>query len=294
VDVIALGAAIASATGFAASTSLQHHAAGSAPEGTRGLGAFVRYLLSTPTWLVGQFLALMSFFLHAVALHFGPLALVQPIVVSGVVIAVPARSALSKRWPSSAELVAVSVATLGLAVFLVASDPSQGHNAAPGWGPFLFTVSGMVAAALAVWASVVLTRLHRPRRAAAMLGVSAGVFFGVVAGLVKLTIGVWVDDGVVAMLMTWPLYFLLVCGAGGILSNQRAYTLAGLSASLPMLNIVNVVVALFFGLLVFDEMPAHGALAIALQVAALATVMAGLLMVARVEEVDTDPVPGRV
>jgi drug/metabolite transporter (DMT)-like permease len=294
VDVIALGAAIASATGFAASTSLQHHAAGSAPEGTNGLGAFVRYLLATPTWLVGQFLALMSFFLHAVALHFGPLALVQPIVVSGVVIAVPARSALSRRWPSTAELAAVSVATLGLAVFLVASDPSTGHNADPGWGPFLFTVAGMTVAGLAVWASVLLARMRRPRRAAAMLGVSAGIFFGVVAGLVKLTIGVWVDEGAVHMLATWPLYFLLVCGAGGILSNQRAYTLAGLSASLPMLNIVNVVVALFFGLLVFEEVPAHGALALTLEITALATVMFGLLMVARVEEVDTVDVQGRV
>ena len=291
-DVIALGAAVASATGFAASTSLQHHAAGSAPEGTKGLGAFVRYLLSKPSWLVGQFLALMSFFLHAVALHFGPLALVQPIVVSGVVIAVPARSALSKRWPSTAELVAVGVATVGLAVFLVASDPSEGHNAEPGWGPFLFTLVGMAAAGLAVWASVVLSQqLHRPRRAAAMLGVSAGIFFGVVAGLVKLTIGIWVDDGAVHMLSTWPLYLLLLCGAGGILSNQRAYTLAGLSASLPMLNIVNVVVALFFGLLIFDEVPAHGALAVALEIGALATVMLGLLMVARVEEVDTADVP---
>ena len=293
-DVIALGAAVASATGFAASTSLQHHAAGSAPEGTKGLAAFVRYLVSTPTWLLGQFLALMSFFLHAVALHFGPLALVQPIVVSGVVIAVPARSLMSRRWPSTAELSAVAVATVGLAVFLVATDPSEGHNAGPDWEPFLFTVSGMAAAGIAVWASVVLVRTRHPRRAAAMLGVSAGIFFGVVAGLVKLTIGVWVDDGALHMLSTWPLYLLLVCGAGGILSNQRAYTLASLSASLPMLNIVNVVVALFFGLLIFDEIPAHDPLAIFLEIAALATVMFGLLLVARVEEVDTVAEPGRV
>ena len=142
-DVIALGAAIASATGFAASTSLQHHAAGSAPEGTKGLGAFVRYLLSTPTWLVGQFLALMSFFLHAVALHFGPLALVQPIVVSGVVIAVPARSALSKRWPSTAELVAVAVATARAGRVPGGQRPERGSQRGCRAGsPFLFTVTG--------------------------------------------------------------------------------------------------------------------------------------------------------
>jgi drug/metabolite transporter (DMT)-like permease len=153
----------------------------------------------------------------------------------------------------------------------------------------------MLAAAVAVWASVVMVnRYRRPRRSAALLGVSAGIFFGVVAGLVKLTIGVWVDDGAVDMLTTWPLYFLLVCGAGGILSNQRAYTLAGLSASLPVLNIVNVVVALVFGLLVFDEIPAHDPVSLFFEITALVTVTLGLLMVARVEEVDTVPAQGTV
>lgn len=279
--MIALGAAVASATGFAASTSLQHHAAGNASARTEGLAAFVRHLLATPTWLLGQFLALMSFFLHAVALHFGPLALVQPIVVSGVVIAVPARSMMSRRWPSAHELTAVGVATAGLAVFLVASDPSQGSDASPSWGPLLFALGGIVVALTAVWASVMTST---PKRAAGYLGVSAGVFFGVVAGLVKLTIDVGVNDGALAVLTTWPVYLLLLCGAGGILSNQRAYTLAALSASLPVLNIVNVVVALVFGLLVFDEVPAHTPLAVLLQVGALVTVTVGLLMVARVEE----------
>ena len=294
-DVIALGTALASATGFAASTSLQHHAAGSAPEDSRTLGKFVRYLLSKPTWLIGQFLALVSFFLHAVALHFGPLALVQPIVVSGVVLAVPARSALSRRWPSGAEVAAVAVATAGLAVFLVASDPSEGKDVPPSWQPLVFALAGIAGAAVAVWGSVVMAhRLHRPRRAAALLGVSAGILFGVVAGMVKLTIDVAIDDGIDAMLTTWPLWLLLLCGAGGIISNQRAYTLAALSASLPVLNIVNVVVSLVFGLLVFDEIPAHDPVAIFLQVVALGTVGLGLLMVARVEEVVPPPARSRV
>jgi len=292
VDVIALGTAVASATGFAASTSLQHHAAGSAPEGTKGLWPFVRYLLSTPSWLLGQFLALMSFFLHAVALHYGPLALVQPIVVSGVVIAIPARSLMSRRWPSAREVAAVAVATAGIAVFLVATDPSEGHNAGPTWQPFLFVLAGIALASATVWTSVILAhRLRRPRRSAALLGVSAGILFGMVAGLVKLTIGIGLDDGIPEVLATWPLWLLLLCGAGGILSNQRAYTLAALSASLPVLNIANVVAALFFGLLIFDEIPAHDPLSIFFEVVALATVAVGLLMVAKVEEVDPAPAP---
>ena len=64
-------------------------------------------------WLLGQLFATLAFVLHAVALHFGPLAIVQPIVVSGIVWAVPARAALSRRLPTSQEVVAVSVTAAG-------------------------------------------------------------------------------------------------------------------------------------------------------------------------------------
>ena len=70
-------------------------------------------------------------------------------------------------------------------------------------------------------------------------GCVGGVLFGLVAGFVKLTLQELNAGGVGAMLTAWPTYALVLAGAGGVLTNQRAYRVAGLSASMPALNIVN-------------------------------------------------------
>ena len=288
-DLAAFTAALASATGFAVSTSLQHHAAGTAPESARSVLSFVRHLLSKRTWLAGQLLALASFGLHAVALRLGPMAQVQPIVVSGVVLAVPARAMMSRQLPGRRELVAVIVTTFGLGLFLVASDPSDGTVHGAGGTALVVTLIGLAVAGLLMWLG---TKLDDARRHAALLGATAGLLFGVVAGLVKLVIEEAVTSGPLAPLLSWPLWLLVVAGAGGIVSNQRAYRLASLSASLPVLNIVDVLVALVVGLIVFDEVPAHSPTAIVLVAVAVACAAVGLRGLATVEEragLDADP-----
>ena len=280
-DPAAFAAALASAAGFAVSTSLQHHAAGTAPESARSVLSFVRHLLSKRTWLAGQLLALISFGLHALALRLGPMAQVQPIVISGVVLAVPARAMMSRHLPGRRELVAVVVTTFGLGLFLVASNPSDGTVHGAGGTALVVTLIGLVLAGVSMWLG---TKLDDARRHAALLGATAGLLFGVVAGLVKLVIEEAVASGPLAPLTSWPVWLLLAAGAGGIVSNQRAYRLASLSASLPVLNLVDVMVALVVGLVVFDEVPAHSPTAIVLVALAVGCAAVGLRGLARVEE----------
>src|SRR3954451_24535573 len=126
--------ALCSAATFALSTSVQHQAASGAPESVTGLAGLLGYLVRRPLWLLGQLLATCAFAFRASALHAGPIAVVQPIVVSGIVWAVPARAAISRRLPSITELRAVAITAFGLAVFLVASDPTAGLPASLGLG----------------------------------------------------------------------------------------------------------------------------------------------------------------
>jgi hypothetical protein len=281
--------ALACAATFAVSTSVQHQAAESAPETADGLFSLLAFLMRRPLWLLGQVLATLGFVLHALALHAGALAVVQPIVVSGIVWAVPIRAGFSRRMPSAAELRAVLLVAVGLAVFLVASDPTAGDPADRGVGSLLLVLAGWVLAVGANW----LAEASRPdaRRRAFYLGVTAGVLFGMVAGQLKMALQALHDGGVVGMLLAWPTWGLLLAGAGGVLTNQRAYQTAGLSASMPVLNIVNVLVALVFGLLVFGEVPRHGPLLLLVQAASLAAIGIGLLLLVRLEETFLRPEP---
>jgi hypothetical protein len=279
---LAIGLALLCAATFAVSTSVQHQAAEGAPESARGLLGLLGYLIRRPLWLLGQLLATCAFALHASALHAGPIAVVQPIVVSGIVWAVPARAAISRRMPSVTELRAVTITAFGLAVFLVASDPTAGSEATLGVATVVLV--GVVAL-LAVLANFAASRVTGdPRRKAFWLGVVGGVLFGLVAGLLKLSLQEANDSGIGGMLATWPPYALLAAGAGGVLTNQRAYRVAGLSASMPALNIVNGLTSLVFGFTVFGEVPRHSPLFILIEAGALGCMAAGLWLLIQMEE----------
>jgi hypothetical protein len=243
--------------------------------------ALLGYLVRRPLWLLGQLLATCAFALHASALHAGPIAVVQPIVVSGIVWAVPARAAISWRMPSLTELRAVLVTAVGLAVFLVASNPTAGTPAGLGPGTIALAGLGLV---VAVAANVAASRVPERRRKAFFLGVVGGVLFGLVAGFLKLSLQELNDGGLDAMLLAWPTYGVLLAGAGGVLTNQRAYRTAGLSASMPALNIVNGLTSLVIGFTVFSEVPRHSPLFLLIEAGALGCMTVGLWMLVQFEE----------
>ena len=269
----ALLAALGAALGFALSTSLQHHAAGDAPETVRGAANLLGHLLRRPRWLAGQVLAFVSFCLHAVALHAGALALVQPIVVSGIVLAVPMRAALTRHRPPSGEVRSVVIAAIGLAAFLVAAGRMDGEPGSTGTTAILFTAVG---AACAGGFHVLARRARSVPLRAGLYGVVAGVLFGLVAGCVKLSLQLLADGGVNALLTDWPMWTLIVLGLSGVATNQQAYRVGALSASMPILNVVNVVVAITFGVVVFSEIPAHTPVALAVEGFALLCIAVGL------------------
>jgi hypothetical protein len=279
----AVALAAASAATYAVSTAVQHRVTQKAPVSRQGatLVGLVLHLLSRPAWLAAQSVAVAGFALHALALHSGPIALVQPIVISGLVLVVPLRAALSRRLPSLLEVRAVALAAVGLAVFLVASDPSQGGHAALDVRPAAFAAAG---AGLAILFAGLARFTDRPPRRAFLLGVASGALFAVVAGLLKLALQELADGGIVHMLLCWPTWAVLVAGVTGVATNQLAYRAAHLSASMPVLNIVDGMGALAAGFVIFREMPRVSPGWLALEVGALVCVAIGLRLVALLDD----------
>ena len=273
--------ALVSAFGFALSSALQHHANHGVT--SAGASSHLRALLRTPRWVLGQCLAMVSFVLHAVALQFGALIVVQPVEVSGVVMAVPVRSALDRRWPSPTETGVVAATAAGLALFLDVSRPSHGGAAD------LSTAAVFVPAALLGAALCMLTGHRLGGRAMANgFGFGAGIIFGLTAGMMKLAgdladlSGGPVSD-VASVIWTWPFLTVAILGPAGVLLNQAAYRAGPLSASMPHLHILNVAVSITFGVLVFGETPRHDAVSLLVEALALALVTWGIIRLSRTE-----------
>lgn len=283
---LAVALALASALTVGLATSIQHRAAEDAPASITGGAGLLAHLVRRPFWWLGQALSFVALIFHALALGFGPIALVQPIAIMGMVFAPPVRAAMSRTWLPRREALAVVLTFAGLVAFLLATAPQE-STVLPGPGTYALLAAFAAAAAVLV---LLARRAVDPGLRALMLGCAAGLLFGSVAVSLKIAMHALADDGLAGFLSTPATPAFVVLGLCGIAINQLAYRTARISASMPALNIVNVLVALVFGYLVFSEVPRHTPGALVVEVIAALLIGYGLLELARFEEAEAEPV----
>lgn len=275
--------ALVAAATFALATALLHRAAelvGSAARAAgTGLGHFVTGNVRHPLWIAGMVAELIGFGLHGLALHSGPLTLVQPLLVSGLVFALPIRQLLDRRRPEATELMWAGALAVGLVAFLLSATPGEGPTSAPDLVP---TIIATVLIGLGMVASGVAGLRLGGRRAAAVLGFGAGLGFAAVAGLLKVVTTDLTSQGI-GVLGDWPLYALLPAGLGGLLLNQLAFRAAPLRHSLPTMSTVDPLVSLLIGAAVFDEPFRHAPIAILGEVVGLLLIVGSIVALTRRE-----------
>ncbi|MGH8888744.1 MAG: DMT family transporter [Acidothermaceae bacterium] len=260
VVVCALGSAMAAAS----STVLQHHTARRAPKRTASGLRLLLHLMASPPWLVGLLLAGIGLALHAVALAGGRLAVVQPLLVCGILFALPASIVLEGRRPSGSEGGWAVTLVVGLAAFLLIAHPSGGTVSTDADVLAWTTVAG---AGAMVTAAVIGFRWAQYR--AVLLAIAAGLGYGVAAALLKQTAAI-AGSGIGAVLVDWPIYALVGVGACAIALTQLAYRAGSLAESLPVLTITDPASSIVIGALAFHETLAHSATAVSLEIAAFA------------------------
>ena len=224
--------ALLAAALFGVSTALQHRSAGLVSDGSAGnerLGGFMARTLRHPFWIVGAIADIGGFALHALALHLGPLTVVQPLLVSSIVFAVIVRQLLERRWPRRSELAWAGALTLGLVLFLSISTPT-GLVAQPA-DPVPAAVVGVLIG-FGVLGFFVGGRRCSGSAAAALLGTATGLTYAALAGLLKEDTSL-LDHGVRALAVSWSLYALIAVGAFSIVANQLAYKAGPLARACP-------------------------------------------------------------
>jgi hypothetical protein len=213
------------------------------------------------------------------ALHFGPLALVQPILALELLF-VFAYMALSGRSPVTVRprdwLAAVAMSA-GIGTFLGVASPSRGRLDVPAsmWWPASLVTLGLVVLALTVTYGPF--RRHvasRPRRAA-VLGAATGISWGFVAAVIK-ELSSQLGEGINAVTTSWPLYVLIVAGAATLVLASHALAVGPLAASQPGFTILDPLWASLLGMFLFDEHVRTGGLDLFFEALALAVVIGGV------------------
>ena len=231
-------------------------------------------LVRQPAWLLGVLFLVGSFGFQALALYFGPLAVVQPVLVLELIFALGLRVFILHDRIAPRTWSAALMICLGLAAFLVVALPGEGSHV-PNAGQWVLAASTR---GLAVLVLLLLSRYGSPARRAALFGAAAAVVWSVDAAFVKQAVDVLAHGGLVGLLTHWPLYALIVTGVLGTVLLQGAYAVGPLAASQATLLIVDPLVSIALGIELFGEQLRTGPAYVFGAVVSLAVLGAGVVM----------------
>ncbi len=234
-------------------------------------------LVRSPTWLIGFLGLVSSFLLQAVALGIGELSAVETIVTLEVPLTLLVASHVFGTALGRPEWSGILVMTAGMAVLLGSLAPQPGDEIDVTRGTYL-------AAGLGTVATIAALVLAGQRGGAiwrtACLGAAAGTSFGLTATLIKATIEHGGVDGLHGVLTTWQTYCAVASGLLGIVLVQWALHTGPLLAAQPGFTLMDPVVSIMWGVLVFNETTREGAWLVPATLGALA-IGAGVIVLAR-------------
>ncbi|GGM42716.1 DMT family transporter [Dactylosporangium sucinum] len=271
--ILAVCAAALSGIGNA----IQQRAAVRAPAGATLHWRLLGYLLRQRLWLCGLGIAVAGNIMTGASLGLGTVTLVEPLTVTSLLFALPVAAIWSRYRLGLREWIGALAVVLGLATFLVAGQPKPGQRPdAPLWQWAL--AAGAIG--LITWGLVHVARRLRPQHEASVLGLGAGMLFGLQAALTSTAAHRLFSDGLPAVLLTWTPYAVVGVAAVGILLAQSAYKLAPLSISYPAVTAAEPLAGIAIGVGVLGGAVRIGPLVIVAQIAALALMIAGIYAVA--------------
>jgi drug/metabolite transporter (DMT)-like permease len=245
---VASALALLAAFLFALAAALQQKGALGLPEISLRHPASIARLAGQTMWLVGTAALLGGYLFQAAALDRGRLAIIQPLLVTTVVFALPLGYFLTQQRVGRREIGGAAVIVVGLALFAIFGDPAGGNENAPSdeWAIAIAALV-LVCTALLLYAG----RGGLTMRAA-MYGTVAGILFGLSAALTKPTLG-YLHEGVEQLLSHWEPYALAIAGVLGFVLQQVSLGTGRLAPSVATVSVANPVVGILLGTLLLDE-----------------------------------------
>jgi drug/metabolite transporter (DMT)-like permease len=210
--------------------------------------SLLAHALKRKVWLAGFALMIVSFILQALALHFGRLSQVQPILVTEILFLVFILSTRFGYRVGPREWLGVGMASAGLAGFLVFAAPIGGNQlpANLDW----IIVGGACVAAMAV---TIVLALRGPRWwRASMFGTSAAIGYAFTAAMTKVVSHFFAQDWV-SIFWHWQTYALATFGGASVFLTQNAFHAGPIGASQTAIVLVDPLVSIAIGIALFGD-----------------------------------------
>ena len=234
---VAVPAAVAGAASFGLASAIQQRATKQVPTTGTLDPRLLLELVRRPVWVLGIGTVIVGLSLQLVALAYGPLVLVQPLLVTGVLFGAVFSALLAHRRVDHLVILGSLGAVAGLSAFLVLARPSGGSTRLEqdGWA-MLPLALGLGVTVLVCLAAA--SRYDGPVQVAA-LAAATGVLYGLTAGLMKVVTSQFRSGGPAEVFTHPVLYVVCAVGPMGFLLSQNTFQHGTLIA--PALAIITIV-----------------------------------------------------
>jgi drug/metabolite transporter (DMT)-like permease len=279
--LLALCAALCIAIGDAVQ---QRSAQGVSEEPVSHIELFKR-LLKDPMWWLGSIAGFAGFGFQAAALAFGSVLLVQALIVTSLLFALPLSAFFAGRRITRWQWMWAVLLAGSVAVIVTVGNPTAGHSRA-GWELWVWVVAimGPAMAACLVGARM---SVGKPQ-SAVLLALVAGSLWGLFAVLAKGVVG-RLEHGIWAVVTAPELYVWLAVATAATLLQQASFGAGSLAASLPTSTVAEPVVAAVLGIYVLGETLRPGDSGWVALIAAFVVMVASTAALARGEAAGHQP-----
>ncbi|GAA0535931.1 hypothetical protein GCM10011581_24490 [Saccharopolyspora subtropica] len=276
--VVAVPAAIAGAASFGLASAIQHRVTKQVPKVRTFSPRMLFVLIRKPIWVLSVLTVVVGLSLQVVALAFGPLVLVQPLLVTSVLFGAAFAAWLAHRRLDLVLGLGALACMGGLSAFLVLGRPSgQGSE---------FTGASIVPLSLALGllaaAALLAARLLPGEIGVIGMAVATGVLYGVTAALIKVVAGQFRSGGLVEPFQHWTLYVVCAIGPMGFLLSQQTFQRGRLmSPALAVITTVDPLVAAAIGVSWLGETIEASPAILAGELVAVVMIIGGIVVLTR-------------
>ncbi|ULE32944.1 DMT family transporter [Mycobacterium sp. IDR2000157661] len=277
--LLALGAALFIAFGDVIHQRQAHEVTA---EPVSHIALFTR-LLRDRQWWIGSLVAAVGFVFQAAALGLGSVLLVQALLVTSLLFALPINARVSRRRVTRWEWVWAVLLAVSVAVIVTVGNPTAGQARASleTWTVVILVLGP------ALVLCVVGAKMLRGPASAVLLALVSGALWGVFAVLTKGVVD-RLDDGLWALLRTPELYVWALVAVGGTAWQQASFRSGALTASLPTMTVTEPVVASVLGVFLLGEALRPGEAGWVTLVAAVAVMVVATAALARGQAASAD------
>ncbi len=205
-------------------------------------------LLRDRRWWLGSLVAGAGFALQAAALGLGSVLLVQAVLVTSLLFALPINARSGRRRVTRWEWLWAALLAAAVVVIVTVGNPTAGHSHAS-WKTWTAVV---VVLGSALVLAVLGAGFVKSPASAVLLGFVSGALWGVFAVLTKGVVD-RLDDGLWLLLRAPELYAWALVAIAGTAYQQASFRAGALTASLPTMTVAEPFVGSVLGVVVLGE-----------------------------------------